>query len=345
MKKGVNAMKKITMVFMILLFLVFSMQAGEETKAGAKNKKPPVVLEIYKVYSQGDFDKVLEMTEKAMKTFGMTMELMHLKYDALIKLKRLDDALQFVENGIKKTGESEELVSARYNVLMLQKRFPDALHAALRKDKIAKQKSPWDCMNIMHVYLQMKSKAEAMDWLQEAVNRGFMSYRILIGPRYILLKNEKRFYEIIETIKVSIGLGNRARNFQAKLLSGEIFNLWRHKGKVILIKFWATWCEGCRKDMPRIKKTYDQFKDKGFEILAVSLDSDEKKMKAYIDKYKLDWKHACSKKVWEDPTVIRYGVNSLPSYWLVDKKGILRSFGLKDRELQKAIAALLAEKK
>jgi hypothetical protein len=89
----------------------------------------------------------------------------------------------------------------------LQGNLVDALKVAMKKDKISKSKSPWDCMNIMDVYLRLGSKNDALDWLQEAVSRGFISYRLLQDRKYALVEREPRFYEIIETIKVSIGLG------------------------------------------------------------------------------------------------------------------------------------------
>jgi peroxiredoxin len=329
-------MKKIMILILVLLLLFFAVSGEKKEKADHET--------IIQAFKKGEFARALVLTEKKIKEQGLTMELARFKYDALVLMKRLDDALRFIDEAIKQKGESEELISAKYNIYMKQGKWPDALRTALRKEKIARKKSPWDCMNIMHVYLRMGSKADALDWLQEAVNRGFISYRLLAEKKYDLLKNEKRLYEIIKTIHVAIGLGNRSRNFQAKLLSGETFNLWSQRGKVVLVHFWATWCGGCRKDMPGIKKTYDMFKDKNFDIVGISLDTDEKSFKKYITKYKLDWKHVFSGKGWEDPTVIRYGINSVPSYWLVDKRGILRSFGLKGRELSKVVANLLNEK-
>lgn len=303
-----------------------------------------VFREIYRLYGQKDYVKALKVIEKALKDFGSTNELLHLKYNILIAQKKYDEALKFIDSEIKKSGESEELLSAKYNVLFMQEKFQEALKAAMRKDKIAKIKSPWDCMNIVHVYIKMGSKSDALDWLQEAVNRGFISYRILAEIKYELLQHEKRFYEIIEAIKMSIGLGRPARDFKVKLLSGKMFTLSRQRGKVTLVIFWSTWCDPCREEMPMLKKYYDQFKDKGFEIMAVSLDSDISRAKEYIRGNKLEWKHACSGEIWEDNIVKRYKINSIPSYWLIDKKGFLRSFDLKGEELRRTIIYLLSEK-
>jgi thiol-disulfide isomerase/thioredoxin len=113
---------------------------------------------------------------------------------------------------------------------------------------------------------------------------------------------------------------------------------------VILVNFWATWCESCREEMPDLNKYHAEFKDKGFEILGISLDSSEEKLLEYIKRTGLEWKMAFSGNGWKDGTVIRYGVNSIPSHWLIDKKGVLRSFGLKGKALRDAIATLVKEK-
>jgi len=335
-------MKKILMTVLVLWVLLGAVNnldgEAQDQKALQTGHK-----EIYAALANGQFQKTLTLTEAAMQKEGYTMDLMHLKYDALIGLNRLSDALVFIDEAIKKTGESEPLVSARYNILRMQKNLPEALKAARRKYQLAKEKSPWDCMAVMHVLLEMRSKDEALDWLQEAVERGFISYRILSDKRYDLLKNEKRLYEIIDSIKLSIGLGSPARNFQVQLLNGDLYNLGRQKGKVVLAAFWAIWCDGCLRDMPELKRTWDMFKNRGFEIVGISLDTDKSKTETYIKEHKLDWYHACSEKGWEDQAVRRYSLNSLPSYWLVDKKGILRSVDLKGQELRKAVAALLAE--
>jgi peroxiredoxin len=327
-------MKKIIIGTLILSLMLPFLAADQEDA---------VLKSIYRFYGMKKYDEALQQAEKAMKDFGISKDLLQIKYNILVKQKKYDEAVAFIDHEIKRSGETEELVSAKYKVLFRQGKLKEALAAAVRKYEIAKSKTPWDCMNVMHVHLRMGNKQEALDWLQEAVSRGFISYRILAGKKYSLLEKEKRLYEIIESIKAAIGLGNPARNFTVKRLNGEEFILLRQKGKVVLIDFWASWCEPCRQEMPNLKKYYKEFKDKGFEIIGISLDSNEQKLKGYIQKNNLEWKIACSGKVWKDDTAVRYGVNSIPSTWLIDKKGYLRSFGLKGEELHRTIATLLAE--
>lgn len=331
-------MKKI-----IITALTAALVLAAFTLMGAQQKDPKEAFrDVYRLFGQKKYEEALTSAKKMETAYGTSKELTKLTYTILVNLKKYDEALAYIDEKIK-AGETVELVSARYNVLLRLGKLEEALAAAKKKDEIAETKSPWNRMNIMDVYLLMGRKQDALDELQEAVSRGFISYRILEGKKYTSLHKEKRFYEIIETIKIAIGLGHPARFFTVKLLSGEDFTLLRQRGKVVLVDFWATWCDSCRKEMPQLKQYYSEFKDKGFEMIGISLDSSVERLKRYVEANKLEWKMAYSGDVWKDATVIRYGVNSIPSHWLIDKRGVLRSFGLEGEALRQAIAALLAE--
>lgn len=334
------------MVCLLMFWLVCGLAGANEKKASNSTDKAvtAAVNDIFAVYSKEEHGKVLKMADEAIKKHGPHKELLRLKFMALTALNRDKEALALIEDAIKTQGENEEFLSAKSNVLLKMKRQPDALKAAMRKDEIAKIKSPWDAMNIMHLHLAMKSTQDALDWLQEAVSRGFIHYRILDEPRYQDLRKEKKFYQIIESIKLSIGLGERSKNFQARTRDGQMFNLWRQKGKVVLVHFWATWCGPCHDDMPALMKTWRQFKDRGLEVISISLDSDQTRLNQYLKRFNLPWKMVFTGKGWQDETVKRYGISSVPSYWLIDKKSVLRAMDLKGRELNMAIAQLLAEK-
>ncbi len=326
--------KKIIIIagLIVLLLSVSLVSAQEESRR-----------EIFRLYEQGKYEEALKAVDKAITAAGMKIHLLRMKYNILLKLEKFDEALALVDAKMKKSGETEELLSAKYNAYFRQGKLKEALETAIKKDKMAEAKTPWNCMSVMHVYLRMGKKQEAMDWLQEAVTRGFISYRILSGKRYEILAKEKRFYEIIETIKVAIGLGDKARDFTVKLLDGSEFSLPGQRGKVVLVNFWATWCDSCREEIPELNEYYKEFKDKGFELIGISLDSNEGKLSTYIRLNGLEWGYAFSGKAWKDETVMLYGVNSIPSHWLIDKKGVLRSFGLKGKDLREAIAALVKE--
>ncbi len=321
---------------MLLLLLAVPFLAADQ-------KGDETLKKIYRLYTEKKYDEALPLIEKAIKDLGASQELLKLKYKILLNQGKYDAALAFINDEIKRSGESEELLAAKFDLLFRWGKLTEALETARKKDSIAKSKSPWDAMNIFHVYLRMGRKDDALDALQEAVSRGFISYRILADKQYDLLAKEDRFYEIIETIKVAVGLGNPARPFSVKLLNGDDFVLIKQRGKVVLLDFWATWCDSCRAEMPDLKTLYDEFKTKGFEMIGISLDSNQEKLKEYIKQNNLEWKMSCSGQIWSDPTAVRYGVNSIPSLWVIDKKGFLRSFDLKGEELRKTIITLLTE--
>ena len=106
-------------------------------------------------------------------------------------------------------------------------------------------------------------------------------------------------------------------------LDGKEVDLSKMKGKVVLIDFWATWCGPCVKEIPSVKKTYDELHSKGFEIIGISLDSDKGKLEDFIAKNGMPWPQFFDGKGWKTSLAKEHGISSIPAMWLVDKKGNL----------------------
>ena len=188
----------------------------------------------------------------------------------------------------------------------------------------------------------------AFEWLEKAVDKGFLSYTGLYeDENFKLLATDSRLEGIVKKIKDNIGIGKPAKDFKVELFSGGTFSLSAQRGKVVLIDFWATWCPPCVKGIPHLKEFYKEYKGRGFEIVGISLDSDRQAVEDYIKKEKLEWGIVYSGKGWFDDLVKYYSVNLIPSYWLIDREGVLRYFGvpLRDAEkMKKAIEELISEK-
>lgn len=139
-------------------------------------------------------------------------------------------------------------------------------------------------------------------------------------------------------------VGTAAPEFSAPDTQGKSVSLKASLGKVTIVDFWASWCNPCRLENPNVVALYNEFHAKGLNIISVSLDKDAAKWKEAIAKDKLSWTQVSNLKDFEDPIAIAYGVNSIPSVFVLDAKGIIVAKDLRGAELKAKIAALLAAK-
>ncbi len=93
------------------------------------------------------------------------------------------------------------------------------------------------------------------------------------------------------------------------------------KGKIVIIDFWAVWCEPCRQAMPELKRLYEKYKDHGLEIVGISLDTEKSAVAKYVQEAQLPWIHTFTGGSWRDATVERYDVRAIPSVWLITRDG------------------------
>jgi thiol-disulfide isomerase/thioredoxin len=107
-------------------------------------------------------------------------------------------------------------------------------------------------------------------------------------------------------------------------LNGKEVSVKDYAGKVVLVDFWATWCGPCRAALPEVKETYAKYHTKGFEIFGISFDKDRDTLKEFLTNEEISWPQYFDGLGWENNLGQRYQISSIPTVWLVDKKGILR---------------------
>ncbi len=144
-------------------------------------------------------------------------------------------------------------------------------------------------------------------------------------------------------IQRSLVEGAKFPDFDEKDLNGKPLSVAQFKGKVVLIDFWATWCGPCIAELPNVKKAYEQHHSKGFEIIGISLDSDKAKLTSFIEKEHMTWPQYFDGLGWKSKLGQKYGVNSIPATYLLDKEGKIVAKGLRGDALEKEVAKLLGK--
>lgn len=137
-------------------------------------------------------------------------------------------------------------------------------------------------------------------------------------------------------------IGKPAPLFTMNDTEGNAVSLDQFRGNYLLIDFWASWCGPCREENPNIVAAYNKHKDKGFQILGVSLDDAEGKWLAAIQQDGLPWKHVSDLKGWKNAAAKMYAVQSIPQSVLIDKDGVIVAKNLRGEELQNTLDDLYA---
>ena len=130
-------------------------------------------------------------------------------------------------------------------------------------------------------------------------------------------------------------------DFSLPTMKGDSVQLSSLKGKVFLLDFWASWCAPCRFSNKGLVKVYSKYKDKGFEILSVSLDEDKKDWAKAIQKDKISWMQVNDPKGWYALAALKWNINAIPASFLIDKNGNVVAIDLEKEELESKLRELL----
>ena len=217
--------------------------------------------------------------------------------------------------------------------------------------------------------LQRKQIAAALDYFKEAPPQSSdLSLAIMVGQiaelqgdkayaSDIYAKLGKLFKDSKEEQLAGFGkrldgmvrrlslLGDKMQ-LEGELLSGEAFDYSKYQGKVVLINFWASWRQACLADLPKLKKYYELYHDKGFEIIGFSCDYRREDAEIFVQENKIPWATVYGEKR-PSPTIEYYGVMTIPMMILVGKDGNVTDLNVNIDDLPKQLEKILgpAEKK
>jgi thiol-disulfide isomerase/thioredoxin len=165
-----------------------------------------------------------------------------------------------------------------------------------------------------------------------------------LDKRFASLYPTTEFYKALHekvVIYAPVSVGKIAPEIMSQTVDGGSFKLSSLRGKYVLVDFWASWCAPCRQENPNVKKLYDKYKNKGFEIVSISFDKDPAAWKAAIAEDKMNWLQVSDLLEFKSPAATTYIISAIPSTFLLDKEGRIVAKNLRGSALEKKLAELV----
>ncbi len=315
-----------------------------------------IVKDSAKVDKNGKFEIITNLPEKGFYRLKInqqnylvlildTIETIHIKANAAN-----------MADGYSIEGTSED--SKLLQILNEQMKISSIKRDSLQRVFMAKQGDP----NIEQIGQQLEAEFNAsvneqIEFIKKFIAANNHSFASLAAIEQLNPENDLEIFKILhdglnerfpnssyvqaftsrykELSKLAIGA--EAPDIVMNTPSGEVLTLSSLKGKVVLIDFWASWCKPCRMENPNVVKLYAKYKDKGFEILGVSLDREKSAWEQAIKDDNLTWKHVSDLAFWNSAVVKQYNITGVPFTVLVDKEGKIIAKGLRGQELEQKL--------
>ena len=208
---------------------------------------------------------------------------------------------------------------------------------------------------IYRILIRLYIKAGRENDIDQLIERfKIVNAKTLIAKIHEELGNTELAMEYLSKVTPPLALlGKPVPDFSATDLDGKPISLQEYRGKVVLLDFWAVWNSFCISDILNLKRIYDTYKDQGFEVIGVSLDTDETKLRNYLKENDISWQQIFSGQERQCPLVKQHNVKSVPARWLINRNGTLIAHEANHKlissegrqaDLEKLVAAAVSDK-
>ncbi|MDQ6762563.1 MAG: AhpC/TSA family protein [Bacteroidota bacterium] len=222
--------------------------------------------------------------------------LLNIHYQRLLVTTKNEDSANLID----KEWQSNQAAF----ILEQIKAYPNSIVSAFIIKKRLLPGLPLNTMEDIYDNLQERDNYYARDYLKE-IQAKKRSVTGANAPRFVLYDTE----------------GHK--------LTNDTF-----KGKYLLLDFWATWCAPCLEEIPNISKAYENFSEKGLQMVSVSLDNDQQAFRNALEQYKCPWTQVCDFKGWHNKLFENYSVEFIPNNFLIDPAGKIIDQNLTGERLQ-----------
>lgn len=178
---------------------------------------------------------------------------------------------------------------------------------------------------------QQRLEQEPDDWY---ALRGLSDIYEALGDTESAEKYPWAGHSEIKTVWDQIAwVGKELPDFSAVAFDGTPVSFSDYRGKLVLLNFCAKWCGFCEPEIPHIKAAYAQYHKDGFDVIGVSLDESEAELREFIEEHNIPWLQIFDGKGWESELARYFGINSVPSQWLIDRDGKILSVRTRSEQI------------
>jgi len=319
---------------------------------GTQKKDSSVITDgkyFFKGYVQKPANAILDLKDDKQSYFRFYLE------PGTLTITGIDDSLELLSVSGSKLNDDDKVLKERMGYIT---KWETSFNKAYGEAMKSKNKEMIDSLDDVDIQIMMEKRKVTAGFVKDypnsmraalAITENYAYYAEAseVEPLYNMLdknlRNSPKGEEIkkmIETFR-SVAIGKVPQDFTQTTPDGKQISLSSLKGKYVLVDFWASWCQPCRRENPNIVKTYDQYKDRDFQIFGVSYDTKKANWEKAIQDDKLFWLQVSDLQGWKNSTSDMYGIKAIPANLLLDKDGKIIAKNLFGKKLTAKLSEVM----